>query len=233
MKTIFLILFIFPPVARAQAPRVSTSAPVAEQRPLLLDISKDSYSSRVGFDYSLRWDFSDLLSFRPGLGAIASGVRAITSWDITENTRVSYYGFRTNPWRLIITKEKRIAAAGESVRVSSCGVVAPEASGYHNRLRLSISPLVDDIKRNLDASLGEFLLRASLQKASPEWNKMGDVNRKSMVRDILALPVWDTPLPLVGETREGLEYLSRPGTQSTSSVRQLLNFSTQPAPTGH
>lgn len=224
------------PLCRAQGPAVSTAAPAAvpadAPSPLMLSFSKDAYSSRVGLDYSLRWDFSDLASLKPGLGLIYSGIKAVTNWDITENTRLNYYGLKTNPWRLIIAREKKsgggAAAAGPAGGGSGSPVVnrAPE---YRKRVRLSVSPLVDDIKMNFDEGLRDFLLRSSLKDLSPEWERMGDANRKAFVKDVLSVDVWGAPLPGIKETREGLEYLSQPGKKPENGSPEPFTISTRPA----
>lgn len=223
----FLCAVFLSPRGAAQEPAASTAAPAGVQSPLMLNISRNSRESRVGVDYSLRWDFRDLASFKPSLRTIYSGVKAISSWDITENTRVNYYGFRANPWRVLIVKEK--IGRPSSVAVSSSGFVSPPASAYRRRVRFSVSPLVDDLERNFNDNLSEFLLRSSLKNTSPEWDKMGDANRKVIVRGLLSLPIWEAPLPLVGEAREGLEYMSRPGKKPVSKPQQPLTISTPPA----
>lgn len=215
MKTALLLLALLPPPAAAQEPAPSTAAPRAAS-PLMLTFSKDAYRSRVGLDYAIRWDFSDLKSFKPGLGLLYSGVRAVTGWDITENTRVEYYGFRTNPWRLIITKEKKNGGNGNGAAAapaggSGGGVVARATPEYRKRLRLSVSPLVDDLKRNFDDGLRDFLLRSSLKKYSPEWERIGQANRQAVVKDVLSLGIWRDDLPVLGEARDGLEYLGGNG----------------------
>lgn len=197
-------LLLLPAAAVAQ-PAMEVSTAPAAQSPLTLNITKDSYDSRVGLDYSLRWDFSDLLSFRPRLGLITEGVRAIVSWDITENTRLNYYGLRTNPWRLIIAREKKSAPAAPG----GGGVVSPATPEYRKRVRLSISPLVDDIKRNFDEGLRDFLLRSSLKDLSPEWERTGQSGRKAFMKDVLSLGIWDYGVPVVRETGQGLDYISR------------------------
>lgn len=217
-------------LCRAQAPAASTAAPINVQSPLMLSLSKDSYSSRVGLDYSIRWDFSDLASFRPGLGAIYSGIKAITNWDITENTRLDYYGFKTNPWRLIIAKERKSRGAGESpASPAGGGVVSPVTPEYRKRVRLSVSPLVDELKRNFDDGLRGFLLRSSLKDLSPEWGRMGDANRKAFVRDVLSVNVWGVPLPGVNEAKQGLEYLSEPDRKPAGGAPRPFTISTRPA----
>lgn len=196
---------------RAQVQPVSTAAPVSAQSPLMLSFSKDSYSSRVGLDYSIRWDFSDLASFKPGLGIIYSGIKAVSNWDLTENTRLNYYGLKTNPWRLIIAKEKKIAPGLAAGPAAGGGLVSGGNTEYRRRLRFSLSPLVDDVKRNFDENLRDFLLSNSLRGLSPEWEKAGEAGRRSFVRDVLSLDVWGVPLPGVKETRDGLEYLGGEG----------------------
>lgn len=205
-----LLVLLLPASAAGQ--EASTAAPRAAS-PLLLTFSKDSYRSRVGLDYAIRWDFSDLKSLRPGLGLLYSGVKAVAGWDITENTRVEYYGFRTNPWRLIIAKEKKSGGNGNGAAApggngAGSGVVTRPPQEYKKKLRLSVSPLVDDLKRNFDDGLRDFLLRSSLKGVSPEWERAGDSGRKAFVKDVLSIGIFDSPLPVVKQTRESLEYIS-------------------------
>ncbi len=216
-------------LCRAQPPAASTAAPAGVQSPLMLSFSKDSYSSRVGLDYSIRWDFSDLASFKPGLGIIYSGIKAVTNWDITENTRLDYYGFKTNPWRLIIAKERKNSVGGEAPAPPAAGgVVSPVTPEYRKRVRLSVSPLVDEIKRNFDDGLRDFLLRGSLSNLSPEWERMGDANRQAFVKDVLSVNVWGVPLPGVNEAKQGLEYLSEPGKKPANAAPEPFTISTRP-----
>ncbi len=206
---LFICGLFFVLEASAQETAASTAAPVHVRSPLMLTISKDSYSSRVGLDYAIRWDFSDLASFKPGLGAIYSGIKAVSTWDITENTRLTYYGLKTNPWRLVIAKEKKNGGNGaDPAAAAGGGIVVRSTPEYRKRLRLSVSPLVDDIKRNFNDGLRDFLLRSSLKGLSPEWEKAGDAGRKAFVKDVLSLEVWGIPVPGVKQTREGLEYIS-------------------------
>lgn len=230
-----LVLLCRLSAAAEQPPAVSTAAPVNAHSPLMLNFSKDSYSSRVGLDYAIRWDFSDLASFKPGLGTVYSGIKAVTNWDITENTRLTYYGFKTNPWRLIIAKDRKVPVSTSTGTAPGApgGIVSDVTPEYRKRVRLSISPLVDDLKRNFDEGLRDFLLRSSLKGVSPEWEKMGDANRKSFVRDVLSLEVWGVPVPGVAQTKEGLEYLSEPGHKKANGAPQPLTISTQPSTNHH
>lgn len=211
---LILALVLTAPPCAAQGTAVSTAAAAGpQQSPLMLNISKDARMSRVGLDYSIKWDFSDLASFRPSLAALYGGLRAVAGWDITENTMVNYYGLRTNPWRMIIARDKvQAAPAGSQAggQGGGAGVVDRRSAVYKKRVRLSVSPLVDDIKRDFDANLTDFLLRSSLKSASPEWDKIGAQNRRYFVKDVLSLPVWGAPVPGVDQAREGLEYLSTP-----------------------
>lgn len=191
--------------AARETVQISTVSAVAraEESPLTLNIEKDRYDSRIGLDYSLRWDFSDLKRFRPDR-LLTGGISAVGKWDITENTRVRYYGFSTNPWRLIIAKEKMngaAPAAGSPITGRSAG---PE---YKKSLRLSFSPLVDDVRRSLDESLRNLLLESTFNGISPEWHKVPRREKKEFFQDVLSLDIW--AVPGLDETKKGLEYISR------------------------
>ncbi len=193
--------------AAAQEPSVS-SATYPAPSPLFLTFSKDSKDSRVGLDYKVRWDFSDLRSLRPGLDLIYSGLKAAENWDITDNTRVDYYGFRTNPWRIILSKEKETVREPEKKGDGS--IVIRPVTGYRKRLRLSFSPLVDELRRNFDQNLRDFLLKSAMSGApgvSRGWERAGDRGRRAFVGDVLSLGIWDYNLPGLKQAGEGLEYL--------------------------
>lgn len=197
--------------SRAQPNAVSTAAPAQAQSPLFLTLSKDSYSSSVGLDYRIRWDFSDLRSFRPGLGFLYSGLKAVYNWDITQNTRLEYYGLRTNPWRLILSDKKKSpgAAAGEAAPAAggASEVVSPTPAS-RRRVRFSLSPLVEDLKNNFDDGLRDYLLKNSMKDLSPEWERTGDAGRKAFMKDVLSLGLWDAGVPVLKQAGQGLEYIS-------------------------
>lgn len=201
-----VLLLASAPAAAQPAPETSTAAPASAQSPLTLNITKRAEYSRVGLDYSLRWDFSDLAAFRPRLGLLLDGVKALASWDITENTSLNYYGFRTNPWRVIVARER--APAGPAAAGGGLVSEGPRPE-YKKRLRLSVSPLVDDVKRNFDEGLREFLLRNSLKDLSPEWERAGSAGRKAFVKDVLSLGIWDSGIPVVKQAGGGLEYIGK------------------------
>jgi len=198
----------------ADDPAQVSTAPVRarkEESPLMLNIVKDSYDSRVGLDYSIRWDFSDLTKFRPGLKTLADGIAAVRNWDITENTRVRYYGFATNPWRIFIARDKvgdvPASASSGGSEMTSTGAESPV---YKKRLRLSFSPLVDDFKRNLDDNLRTVLLQNSLSQVKtvgPQWQKVGNQGKKDFFNDVLSLDIWHAPG--LDSTKHGLEYISK------------------------
>ncbi len=191
-----------------EAVKISTmqAAPQKDESPLTLNLSRDSRDSRVSLDYSIRWDFSDLSHIRPSFKTLAEGIAAIGRWDITENTRVKYYGLRTNPWRLFIAREKVNgfpAAAGGS-QITSAGPAAP---AYKKRLRFSLSPLVDDFTKDLDENLRNALLQNSLKATGPQWQQVSKQGKKSFFSDVLSLDIWN--LPGLDATKEGLQYISK------------------------
>jgi hypothetical protein len=243
LRGLFILVFFIPccPPARAQdrlrqeevagstVPAARPAAPAPSS--LILNLSKNSADSRIGLDYSVKWDFSDLASSRPGLKAISSNVQSLSSWDITKNTRLNYYGFKINPWRLILADEKRdpgYVVAGATGPAGGGGVVSRAAPVSRKRLRLSVSPLIDDFTRNFDDNLRAILLRGSLRN-SPQWQKIGEAGRREFVRDVLSLGIWDLPLPGVAESRAGLEYLAgkstdKPGNKAYQSTGTLGGY---------
>lgn len=202
-----------PPAAPPEVPastQPAAAAQVPAQRPaggaLLLNIDKNRDYSRVGLDYSLRWDFKDLASLRPGPGLLLDGVKAIASWDITKNTRVNYYGLRTNPWRLILSDGRKAGAGGGNGDGAAAGAAANEQA-RKRRLRLSLSPLAEDLQVSFNENLRDMILKASIR--DPQWQKAGKDARRAVVQDVLSLGIWDAPLPVVRESRAGLEYLGK------------------------
>ena len=182
------------------------AGPRNDGSPLMLTLAKDSRESRVSLDYSIRWDFSDLKHIRPSFKTLAEGISAIARWDITENTRVKYYGLRTNPWRLFIAKERAggVPAAAGASQITSAG---PEAPVYKKRVRLSLSPLIDDFKRDLAENLRNVLLENSRKATGPQWQQGCRQGQKSFFSDLLSLDIWD--LPVLDTTKGGLAYISK------------------------
>ena len=210
-RTVFLFLAIAPlwavPLRAQTGVEFSTMSvkAVKEENPLTLNLTKDRRDSRVGLDYSIRWDFSDIAHLRPGLKTLAEGIAAVRNWDITENTRVRYYGFAANPWRIFIAKER---VAGASVLGGRSAITSGgEKPEYQKRLRLSFSPLVDDLKRDLDEDLRNALLQNALKPAGPQWGQVNTSGKKDFVKDVMSLDIWD--VPGLGSAKEGLQYISK------------------------
>jgi len=172
---------ILPAQSAEQKPPVQARV---ESAPLMLNISKDAGESKVALDYSVRWDFSDLRGFKPGAKMLYSIFKRASSWDITENTRFRYYGLKTNPWRVFVSREKPDAAPAASAAASG-------NDGYRGRvkkrLRLSISPLVDNFKRDLNENVREALLSASFKHVSPELSRLKPSDRKVIVNGVLSV----------------------------------------------
>lgn len=181
-----------------------SARPVKEEGRLLLNLSRDSRDSRLGLDYSIRWNFQDLAGFRPGLKTLSEGISAAARWDITENTRVRYYGFAANPWRLFISREK---AAGAPAPGGPSAMTAGGTPEYRKRLRLSLHPLVDDLKRDLDENLREALLQSAFKPAGPQWRRVNSAGKKDFVRDVMSLDIWS--VPGLDTAKEGLLYISK------------------------
>ena len=194
--------------AVSTVPAAGAAAP--PELDLTLNFSANPDELRVGLDYSVRWDFKDILSFRPGFKAMSSGFRAVSSWDVTKNTSFNFYGMKGNPWKIILSDKrynKDYSAAGITGQAGA-GLVNRTPPASRRRPRLGLSPLIDDFIRNSDEILRDLLLRASLQGVSQQWEKAGKEGRREFVRDILSMGIWDIPMPGVKESMRGLEYLS-------------------------
>ena len=207
-----VLLYVSPALSQesvqVSTPAAASARPYNSESPLMLTFSKNRRESRVWLDYSIRWDFSDLAGFRPGLKTLVEGISALRDWDITENTRIKYYGFRTNPWRIFIDRRRPSPAGGGPGAAGQPSSAAEYgASGHRKRLRLSLSPLMDDLKKDLDKSLRSALLQNSLKSVGPEWEDTSTRNKKIFFQDLLTLDIWD--LPGLDVTKEGLEYISK------------------------
>lgn len=191
-KTLLAVVFLFSFQISLSAQSENTDAAAAgktpaaqtEKSPLILSISKDAGEARVALDYSVRWDFSDLSGLKPGVKMLYSIFKSASSWDITENTRLKYYGFKTNPWQVFLTKEK---PAEEGTAGASAGNNGGSRGGYKKHLRLSLSPLVDNFKKDFDENLRDALLSASFKHVSPEFSKLSASNKKMLVKDVLSV----------------------------------------------
>lgn len=208
LRAASILFFFCLPGLSQEGAQVSTAAarPQQKENPLILTFTRDRLDSRVWVDYSVRWDFSDLAGFRPGLRTLSEGISAIGNWDITENTRVKYYGLRVNPWRIFIAREK-IGAAGPAAGGSQLTAAGENSPAYKKRLRISFSPIVDEFKRGLDENLRNVLLQNSLKATGPQWKQVSARDKKTFFRDVLSLEIWE--LPVLDATKEGLEYISK------------------------
>jgi len=206
-----LLCLSFPASVRSVEFSTMSARVQKEESPLMLNIIKDSRDSRVGLDYSIRWDFSDLAHLRPSLKTLADGIALVRNWDITENTRVRYYGFATNPWRIFIAREKASVGGAAAAAGPGGGPPVTEAGSeqpvYKKRLRLSLSPLVDDFKRNLDDNLRSVLLQNSLKSAGPQWQHVDTQGKKAFIKDVISLDIWGAPG--LDTTKKGLQYISK------------------------
>ena len=198
--------------AVSTVPAAGAAAP--PELDLTLNFSANPDELRIGLDYSVRWDFKDIMSFRAGIKAMSSGFKAASSWDVTKNTRLNFYGMKGNPWRLILSEaryNKDYSAAGITAGITGqagSGLIKRDPPAPRRRAHRGLSPLIDDFVRNYDEILRDLLLRASLEWVSPQWGKAGKEGRREFVRDVLSMGVWDMPMPGVKESMRGLEYLS-------------------------
>jgi hypothetical protein len=184
----------------------ASTAPVPSQGSLKLNLVTDMDGSRMGLDYSLRWDFRDLAGINPFSLKGYSRLNPFRGWNIYDNTRWRFYGVSVNPWRAVVSRRKPDISGGGQAAGGG------EADGNGRReagrrvWKLSLSPLLDDLRENLDEDLRRALLDAALDPVSEDWDAVPREGKKAFMRDVLSLQVWE--LPLMGQPRKGIKYIA-------------------------
>ncbi len=182
----------------------ASTAPAPSQGSLKLNLVTDMEGSRMGLDYSLRWDFRDLAGINPFSLKGYGRLNPFRGWNIYDNTRWRFYGVSVNPWRAVVSRRRPDISGG--------GQAAGGKNGNGKReegrrvWKLSLSPLLEDLRENLDEDLRRALLDAALDPVSDDWDAVPREGKKAFMRDVLSLQVWE--LPLMGQPRKGIKYIA-------------------------
>ncbi|MEA3307785.1 MAG: hypothetical protein U9Q34_08380 [Elusimicrobiota bacterium] len=171
---------------------------------LTLNLEKTRYDSIATLDYSVKWDFNDLASFNIFSKKFYSSLNPVGSWDITDNTKFKMYGFSMNPWRIIIEKkEKPVRGSGIFIKQED------EVSARHHKkkVRFSLYPIYNELTEDMDLRIQEILLKESFKGRLPGWENTDRKTKKLFINDLLFIEdAWE--IPVINETKGGLEYLS-------------------------
>lgn len=178
---------------------------VQPQGSLKLNLVTDTDGSRMGMDYSIRWDFKDLAGINPFSLKGYRKLNPFSGWNIYDNTRWRFYGLSVNPWRVVVSRGKPdISGAGGPAGGAGNGN-GRRAEGRRT-WKLSLSPLLEELQENLDEDLRRALLDAALDPVSGDWSAVPREGKKAFMRDVLSLQVWE--LPLMGQPRKGIQYIA-------------------------
>lgn len=191
--------------APARAQDASTATAPA-QGSLKLNLVTDMDGSRMGMDYSIRWDFKDLAGINPFSLKGYRRLNPFSGWNIYDNTRWRVYGMSVNPWRVIVSRKRPdISGGGSGEAGGKDGGNGKRAEG-RRVWKLSLSPLVRDFEEHFDEDLRRALLDAALDPVSDDWDAVPREGKKAFMRDVLSLEVWE--LPIMGQPRKGIKYIA-------------------------
>lgn len=184
----------------------ASTATAPAQGSLKLNLVTDMDGSRMGMDYSIRWDFKDLAGINPFSLKGYRRLNPFSGWNIYDNTRWRVYGMSVNPWRVIVSgKRPDISGGGGGEAGGKDGGNGGRAEG-RRVWKLSLSPLVRDFEEHFDEDLRRALLDAALDPVSSDWDAVSREGKKAFMRDVLSLQVWE--LPLMGQPKKGIKYIA-------------------------
>ncbi len=199
----FLAAALFFWAAPVSAQDVSTAP--AQRGSLRLNLVTDTEGSRMGLDYSLRWDFRDLAGINPFSLRGYGRLNPFRGWNIYDNTRWRVYGVSVNPWRAVVSRRRPdISGGGQAAGGGDDGNGRREDG--RRVWKLSLSPLLDDLRENLDEDLRRALLDAALDPVSAAWDAVPHEEKKTFMRDVLSLQIWE--LPLLDRPKKGIKYIA-------------------------
>jgi len=184
----------------------ASTAPAPSQGSLKVNLVTDLEGSRMGLDYSLRWDFRDLAGINPFSLKGYARLNPFRGWNIYDNTRWRFYGVSVNPWRAVVSRRKPdLSGRGQAAGGNNGGGNGKREAGRRT-WKLSLSPLLEDLRENLDEDLRRALLDAALDPVSDDWHAVPREGKKAFMRDVLSLEIWE--LPLLGQPGKGIKYIA-------------------------
>lgn len=187
--------------APARGQEVST-APVQPQGSLKFNLVTNTDGSRMGLDYSIRWDFKDLAGINPLSLKGYRKLNPFSGWNIYDNTRWRFYGVSVNPWRAIVSRKRPDISGGSGGGKDGGGKSAEGRRVW----KLSLSPLYRDFEEHFDEDLRRALLDAALDPVSEDWDAVPRAGKKAFMQDVLSLDMWE--LPLLKQPGKGIKYIA-------------------------
>ncbi|HOL63464.1 MAG TPA: hypothetical protein PK103_08890, partial [Elusimicrobiales bacterium] len=139
-----------------------------------LTLDKNSRVTRTYLTYSFKFSsFSDFLSF---YSLPLNFYKDISNINLRDSVRFKYYGYSTYPFRYFISKKKKIEFNGENGSDSTKSLEVKNDS----RVRLSLSPLIEDVKENTNW----YLFDLTVKNFSEEWKSLEISQKKEFLKDL-------------------------------------------------
>ncbi|MFH1724675.1 MAG: hypothetical protein ABII00_08635 [Elusimicrobiota bacterium] len=194
----FIAALALPASARASEPSEGThtvspsSAALSDciasgETPFILALRHDERGTRVALDYTLRWDLADLMRLptrtREVILSPMGGLREV-SCGLTRGASIGVYGLRIRPTRIFVFETgeqgpRKAAAGGQQGGANGNG------GESRRRLRLSLTPVIDDIRRDLRSAIRRQIIASGFDAAVPEARNASFAQKEAVVEDAI------------------------------------------------
>lgn len=142
-----------------------------------LTFDKNSRATNTYLTYSFKFSgFSDFLNF---YSIPINFYKDISNINLRDSVRFKYYGYSTYPFRYFISKKKKIEFNGENGSDSAKALEVKNDS----RIRLSLSPLIEDVKENINW----YLFDLTVKNFSEEWKRLEISQKKEFLKDLSSI----------------------------------------------
>ncbi|OGR58101.1 MAG: hypothetical protein A2X36_12770 [Elusimicrobia bacterium GWA2_69_24] len=143
----------------------------------------DERGTRVNLDYRLRWDFSDVRRL-PGasMDALRSPIASLETltWDLTRGASIGVYGVRIRPARMLVRQGPPAGTPGAGT--VGAGVEA-DPSPWSSRFKLSLTPVIQDIRRDLRSTIRRQLVTSGVDAALPQARGASRAQKEALADD--------------------------------------------------
>ncbi|MFH1725460.1 MAG: hypothetical protein ABII00_12695 [Elusimicrobiota bacterium] len=169
-----------PPAAEPARSTASVRAGQPEASGFSLEFLHDRRDTRVDPRCSLRWDMDDVQRLPQTTTRLLQdpiGALQRTGADLTRGANIGVYGLRIRPSRIIWLERAAPEEAG--------GLGAAGEDPGRRRLRLSLTPVIEDIRRDLAGAIHRQLLVEGFDAAMPAYRGASYEQKKAITDDAL------------------------------------------------
>lgn len=147
-----------------------------------ITVDKNSYRTNTYLTYSFRFSsFNDVLGFY----LIPSDFYyRVSNISLRDSVRLKYYGYSTYPFRYFIGEKKKVEFA-DNTEHNEQSMNNKEREVKKNYLKLSLNPLFDDIKENINW----YFFDLTMKSFSEDWTKLDTKAKKEFLGDLSAINI--------------------------------------------